>query len=185
VSVFSVSGTSVYCDAEEKGAISRATSGYFCTHARTYREVLTRRSVPGRAEAVAPPRPEFFVKRKIYRMLRLAKIKDICECGASKIKDICECGAIHKLRTVYKRIKTVIIASFATTSLRVYITQVTSLHVSALTSHHQVSTQYTDTTHRTQTSQHMQIKRGHQLQNTSHTNISMKMQLEPPNLREY
>jgi hypothetical protein len=37
------------------------------------------------------------------------------------------------------QIKTVIIASFATTYLRVYITQATSLHVSALKSH-QVST---------------------------------------------
>jgi hypothetical protein len=38
------------------------------------------------------------------------------------------------------QIKTTIIASFTTTSLRVYVTQATSLHVSALMSHHQVST---------------------------------------------
>jgi hypothetical protein len=54
-----------------------------------------------------------------------------------------ECVSSRDEWTLFPLIKTVIIASFATTSLRVYITQATSLHVSALTSHHQVSTNIT------------------------------------------
>jgi hypothetical protein len=87
-------------------------------------------------------------------------------------------GWVHPVACV-SQIKTIIIASFATTSLRVYTTQATSPHVSAVL---YCTVEYTDTTHRAQTSQHMQYcstfrwKRGHQ---------HMKMQLEPPNSREY
>jgi hypothetical protein len=50
---FGVSVLCVYCDAKEKGTLSRTTSGYL--------------SVPESAEAVAPSRPDFLVKLKIEK----------------------------------------------------------------------------------------------------------------------